>query len=61
MTAAAMMERASSRMDRLIRISLFTGGSLIFLTLFAAAVSLEMVELCRYPVGRCRLTLSNTR
>jgi len=48
-------------MDRLIRISLFTGGSLIFLTLFAAAVSLEMVELCRYPVGRCRLTLSNTR
>ena len=56
-----MMERASSRVDRLIRIALFTGGSLIFLMLFAAAVSLEMVELCRYPVyqlcevERCRL------
>ena len=33
-----------------MRILLFTGGFVIFLVLAAAAVALEMVELCRFPV-----------
>jgi len=46
----SMMDRAKDRVERIVRIALFSGGFCIFLVLAAAAVSLEMVELCRYPV-----------
>jgi len=46
----AMLDRTKSRVERIVRIMLFSGGFAIFLVLAAAAISLEMVELCRYPV-----------
>jgi ABC-type uncharacterized transport system permease subunit len=45
-----MLDRARDRVERIVRVALFSGGFLIFLVLAAAAVALEMVELCRFPV-----------
>lgn len=45
-----MMGRVKDRIDRIIRVVLFTVGFMIFIVLTAAAVSLEMVERCRFPV-----------
>ena len=45
-----MMERTRDRIERIVRVVLFTGGFMIFLVLAAAAISLGMVELCRFPV-----------
>jgi hypothetical protein len=43
----ATLDRTKSRVERIVRIMLFSGGFAIFLVLAAAAISLEMVELCR--------------